>query len=174
MKFSFLIKKQKGFSLLEMLLYVSISSVIMLSLSMFLLFILSQRVKSQSIADVNQQGLQVMQLIGLTVRNAKSVDFPLIGTTSTILSLTVFDPLLNPTIFDSTNGVVRIKEGSGPYIALTNSHVAVLDFMFHNISSTSSTERIVRTSFVVDHKNENNRQENSFTKSFSGSATLRQ
>lgn len=164
----------KGFSLVEMILYVAISSVILLSLSMLLSFLLSSRIKNQSIADVNQQGLQVMQLVTQTIRSAKSVDFPSIGATSTSLSLTMPDPLLSPTIFDVSNGVVRIKEGSGEAIPLTNSHVTVSPYVFQNISGASSTDRIIRLSFTIDYNNPSGRNESSFTKSFTGSATLRQ
>lgn len=164
----------KGLSLIEMLLYVGISSIILLSLSLFLTFILGQRVKNQSISDVNQQGLQVMQLVTQTIRNARSIDSPSIGATSTSLSMTMPDPLLSPTVFDIVNGVVRIKEGTNAVIPLTNSHISVSSLIFQNISSASSTDRIVRTSFNVDHINVNGRNENSFSKSFMGSATLRQ
>lgn len=168
------LKSQKGFSLVEMLLYVAISSIMLLSLSLLLSFLLSGRIKNQSITDVNQQGLQVMQLVTQTIRNARSVDAPAIGATSTSLSLTMPDPLLSPTVFDISNGVIRIKEGSSAVIPLTNSHVTISSFLFHNISATSSTDRIVRLSFRIDHTNPSGRNENSFTKTFTGSATLRQ
>ncbi len=164
----------KGFSLVEMILYVAISSIMLLSLAMLLSFLLSGRIKNQSIADVNQQGLQVMQLVTQTIRSARSVDSPGIGATSTSLSLTMPDPLLSPTVFDVVNGVVRIKEGSGQAIPLTNSHVTVYPFVFQNISATTSTDRIIRLVFTIDHNNPSGRNESSFTKSFTGSATLRQ
>lgn len=164
----------QGFSLVEVVLYIALASVMLLALSLFLTFLLSSRVKNQSIADVNQQGLQVMQLVTQSIRNAKSVDSPSIGATSTSLSLTMFDPLLSPTVFDSINGVIYVKEGMGSNIPLTNSHVIVSGFLFQNISGASSTDRIVRLSFTIDHKNPSGRNENSFTKDFIGSATLRQ
>lgn len=167
-------KSQRGLTLVEMLLYVSISSIILLSLSVFLTFLLSQRIKNQSISDVNQQGLQVIQLMTQTVRNARSVDTPLIGATSSSLSMTMTDPSLSPTVFDVSGGVIRIKEGNNAVIPLTNSHVNIQSFIIQNISSASSTDRMVRISFTVDHINPDNRNENSFSKSFIGSATLRQ
>lgn len=169
-----LFRSQKGFSLVEMILYVAISSVILLALSLFLTSLLSSRLKSQSISDVNDQGLQIMQMVTDSVKNARSVDFPSIGATSTSLSITVADPLLSPTVYDIASGTVRIKEGSNTLIPLTNSHVTVSSFVFQNISSTSSTDRVVRFSFTIDHNNQNGRNENTYTKSFSGSATLRQ
>jgi Tfp pilus assembly protein PilW len=167
-------KSVKGLTLVEMLLYVAISSVILLSLSLFLVFLLGQRVKNQTIADVNQQGLQVMQLITQSIRNARSIDTPAIGSVSDTLSMTMPDGLLSPTVFDISNGTVRIREGAGAIVPLTNSHIVVSGLLFENISSTSTTERVVRVSFTIDHVNNNGRNENSFSKSFSGSATLRQ
>ena len=165
---------RKGFSLLEMLLYVSICSVLLLSLSLASTFLLSSRVKNQSIADVHQQGSQVIQLITQTIRNAKSIDIPSVGATSSALTVTVVDQLLSPTVFDISNGVLEIKEGSGPNVLLTNSHVTVSSLLFQNISSTSSLDRTVQVSFTIDYKNPSGRNEYSFTKSFTGSATLRQ
>lgn len=170
----FYLRNIKGFSLVEMILYVAISSVILLSLSLLLTSLLSSRLKSQSIADVDQQGMQVLQLITQTVRNAKSVDFPPIGATSTSLSVSVGDPMLSPTVFGVVDGTVRITEGSNPPIALSNSHITFSSFVFYNISSTSSADRIVRTSFTVDYNNLSGRNERSYTKNFTGSATQRQ
>lgn len=164
----------RGISLVELLLYVTVLSVVLLMLASFLIFLVSSRIKNQSITDVNQQGLQIMQLMTQTIRNAKTIDFPGVGATSTSLSMTVNDSFLSPTVFDSTGGAVTIKEGSNTVIPLTNSHVIVSGMVFQNISSTSSTDRVVRISFTVDHINTNGRNENSYTKSFTGSATLRQ
>lgn len=157
-----------------MILYVAISSLMLFSLSLLLTFLLSSRIKNQSISDVNQQGLQVMQLVVQTIRNAKSIDSPGIGVTSDTLSVTMFDPLRSPTVFTVVNGTMQITEGSGTPVPLTNSHVLVSSSSFQNISSASSTDRIIKLSYTIDHKNPSGRNENFFTKTFTGSATLRQ
>lgn len=115
-----------------------------------------------------------MQLVTQTIRNAKTIDTPSIGGTGSSLSMTMSDSLVSPTVFDIASGTIRIKEGSNAPIALTNSHVTVSGLVFENISSISSTDRVVRVSFTIDHNNTNGRNENAFTKSFTGSATLRQ
>lgn len=164
---------QKGFTILEMLLYVSICSVLLLSLSLFLTTLFGARIKHQSIADVNQQGAQVMQLLTETIRNAESIQTPTVGATSPTLSVTVSDGLLSPTIFSVSSGTVMISEGGGPNILLTNSHVTVSNFLFKNISSASSSDRTIQISYTIDYKNPSGRNEYEFTKSFSGSATMR-
>ena len=59
-----------GFTLVELLLYVGISSAILLASSLFLATLLESRIKNQTIAEVEQQGLAVMQIITQDIRNA--------------------------------------------------------------------------------------------------------
>lgn len=163
----------KGFTLVEMILYVSICAILLLCLSTFLSFLLGARVRSQAINEVNQQGFQVMSLMTQTIRNGRSIQTPDIGATSSFLSLTAVNSLFNPTIFDISSSTIRIKEGSKSPIALTNSRVQVSALVFQNISSASSTEKIIRISYNIDSINQSGRNEYTFTKSFNGSATLR-
>ena len=163
----------KGFTLVEMVLYVSLCSIFLLTLSTLLTFLLETRVRSQAIAEVNQQGSQIMNMMTQTIRNGRSIQVPSIGTSSSILSITTAVPLRNPTIFDVSNGVMRIKEGSNSAIPLTNSRIKVSAINFQNVSSSASTEKIIRISFTIDHVNLGGRSEYTFTKTFGGSATLR-
>jgi Tfp pilus assembly protein FimT len=64
----------KGFTLVEMSLYVAICAILLLVLSSFLSFLLGARVRSQAITEVNQQGFQVMNLITQTIRNGRSIE----------------------------------------------------------------------------------------------------
>lgn len=165
---------RQGFTLVEMVLYVAICSILLLSLSVFLSFLLGSRVQSQSITEVNQQGFQVMSLLTSTIRNGRSIQTPSIGLSSSTLSLTTANALLNPTVFSLASTTMRVQEGSKSPIALTNSRVAVSGLAFQNVSSASSTEKIIRISFTIDYINTSGRQEYSFSKTFNGSATLRQ
>ena len=163
----------KGFTLVEMILYVSICAILLLSLSTFLSFLLGARVRSQAITEVNQQGFQVMSLMTQAIRNGRSIQSPGIGATSSSLSLTAVNSLLNPVVFSVSSSTLRITEGSKSPVALTNSHIQVSALTFHNISSTSSTEKIIRISYTIDFINLSGRSEYTYTKTFNGSATLR-
>ena len=157
-----------------MLLYVSICSMLLLSLSLFVTFLFEARIKNQSIADVNQQGTQVMYMITESIRNASSVEIPSVGGASSTLSLTVENGLLSPTVFTVGSGTVMITEGSNFPVPLTNSHVTVTGMSFKNISSLSSGDRIIQISFTISYNNSSGRNEYDFSKSFTGSATIRQ
>jgi Tfp pilus assembly protein PilW len=177
MKYRFLGKTTgiRGLTLVEMILYVAICSALLLSLSSFYIFLLSSRIKSQSITEVEQQGLQIVQVVTQSVRNARSLDTPSVGSSGALLSLTTINGLLNPTTFDvDASGTFRIKEGSGPYVPLTNSHVTVSSTTFQNVSSVGSTDRVLHYSFTVTSNNPTTRNEYDYTKTFVGSATIRQ
>ena len=166
-------KAQRGFTLVELVLYVSICSILLLTISTFLSFLLGARVRSQAITEVNQQGFQVMNLITQTIRNGRSIQVPSIGVSSSTLSITTGNALLNPTIFTISSTTLISKEASNTSIPVTNSRVRVSSLIFSNVSSGSSTEKIIRISYTIDYINQGGKSEYSFTKTFNGSATLR-
>ncbi len=167
------IRSQKGFTLVELVLYVSICSILLLTMSTFLTFLLGARVRSQAITEVNQQGFQVMNQITQTIRNGRNIQIPSIGVSSSTLSLTTGNALLNPTVFSLNGTTFIVKEGSKTAIPLTNSRIRVSTVTFQNVSSSSSTEKIIRISYTIDYVNLGGRNEYSYTKSFNGSATIR-
>jgi type II secretory pathway pseudopilin PulG len=163
----------KGFTLVEMVLYVALCSILLLSLSTFLSFLLQSRVKSQSIAEVNQQGFQMMQFMTQAIRNGKTVTSPLDASTSTTLSITTAVPLLSPVVFSASGTSLMIQEGSGKQVKLTNSRVAVSSLVFQNISTATNTEKTVKISFVLSYTSSSTKQEYVYSKLFQSSATLR-
>lgn len=168
-----MLRSQKGFTLVEMVLYVAICSILLITISVFLSFLLGARVRSQAITEVNQQGFQVMSLLTQTIRNGRSIQTPSIGLASSTMSLTTGNALINPTLFYISSTTMKIKEGSQGEISLTNKRVRISGLVFQNVSSSSSTEKIMRISYTVDYINPTGRDEYSFSKTFNGSATLR-
>ncbi|HCB22967.1 TPA: hypothetical protein DEP06_04085 [Candidatus Daviesbacteria bacterium] len=156
---------QKGFTLIELLLYIAIASIIVFTTASLLRFTLESRVKNQTIAEVEQEGIQVMQLITQTIRNATAISSPTIGASGASLSV-------DTTVFDLSGGAIRIKEGAGAAVNLTSSKITVSSLNFQNLSRVS-TPNIARVSFTVTYTNSSGRNEYDFTKSFYGSAGLR-
>ena len=164
--------QNKGFTLIELLLYVSIASTVLLASTVFFHMLLESRVKNQTISEVEQQGLLVMQRIAHAVRNAESVTSPTIGTNGASLTLDVVDVSDDPTVFDLAGGVAQVTEGGAAAAALTNSRVVVSDLLFENLSY-ADTPGVVRVSFTLTHMNPEGRQEYSYTKDFITSISLR-
>jgi len=167
------LQTKSGFTLIELLLYVAISSVMLLITSLFLQTLLQSRIKNQTIAEVEQQGLHIMQLITQTVRNAEAITAPAPSASAASLTLDVIPAASDPTVFDLSSGAIRIQEGAGAVVPLINSRVTASSLAFHNLSH-ASTPGIVRISFTLTHVNPGGRNEYNFSKTFYASASLRQ
>lgn len=168
----FKIDSQRGNTLVELLLYIGISSTILLISTLFLQMVLESRIKNQTIAEVEHQGLLVMQTITQVVRNGINIVTPEVGTNGEVLILDVVGAGNSPTQFTLSEGVISVTEGSGLPIALTNSRVTASSLSFQNLSR-KNTPGIVRISFVLTHVNSEGRQEYDFSKTFYASASLR-
>lgn len=166
-------KSQKGFTLIELLLYVSVSALMLLAISVFLSSLVQSRIKNQTVAEVEQQGLQVMQLITQTARNAENITSPSIGSSGSSLTLDVLTIASDPTIFNLSSGTLQVTEGGNLPVSLTNSRVTVSGLSFQNLSRPA-TPGAIRIQFTLAHINPEGRNEYSFSKTFTGSATLRQ
>ncbi|MEA3357729.1 MAG: prepilin-type N-terminal cleavage/methylation domain-containing protein [Patescibacteria group bacterium] len=166
-------RNEKGFTLVEMMLYIAIATVILGSVSALLLMLFSTRVKNETILEVEYQGAQVMELITQTIRNAESVNTPTQGTSETSISLETLDAGTNPTIFDAFENRVRIKKGADPQIFITSDQVTITNLSFHNLSHTD-TPGIIRVQFTLSHINVEGRNEYDYSQNFYGSANIKQ
>lgn len=82
-----LCQNKRGFTFIELFLYVRIAGVMLCMLFVFLSHMLQARVKSAAIAEVEQQGLFVMHTLTQSIRNAEAVISPLPGGSAAVLSL---------------------------------------------------------------------------------------
>ncbi|MEY4744552.1 MAG: hypothetical protein RL272_497 [Candidatus Parcubacteria bacterium] len=94
------------------------------------------------------------------------------GSSSSTLILQMADPAKNPTKFWLSGGVVWMKEGTDPDIALTSSRVTVTDLTFTNLSYPG-TPGLVRARMTVKYVSPSSRQEYVYEKLFTASATPR-
>lgn len=158
--------------MIELLLYAGLSSVLLISVSVFMSALLESRVKNQTIAEVEQQGLQAMQIITQTIRNAESINnAPSQGSLRQFLSLNTYSEALNPTVFDLSDGVIRVAEGAESAATLTNSRVIASEFAFQ-IFSRGNTPGAIRVQFALSYANNFGRNEYNYSKTFIGSASL--
>ena len=79
-------KANKAFTLIELIIYISLVSLMLLGIASFTKMTLQTRARNQVIAEVEQQGVQVMQILSQTIRNAESILFPALGSNASILS----------------------------------------------------------------------------------------
>lgn len=161
-----------GFTLIELLLYTTLTGMLLLVLSVFLGGLLEAQVKNRSMGEVEQQGLQIMQRITQTVRNAESITAPVTGASASTLTLNVLSAGADPTVFDLSGSTLRIKEGAAVALPLTNNRVNVSGLSFQNLSR-AGTPGVLRITFTLTHINPLGRYEYDVSKTFNATAALR-
>jgi len=165
-------RKERGYTLIELLLYVSVVGSLLITVSYFFATAAEARIKNQSITEVNEQGAAAMEYITQTMRNADSISSPAAGATAAALTVAVPTGSLSPTIFDLSGTTLQVKEGAAAYINLTSSNVQISSLTFKNLTR-SGTAGIVQVSFVVTRTNPDNRAPYEYQKTFVSSVALR-
>lgn len=92
---------RSGYTLIELLLYVSILGSLLTAVSLYFSTATESRVKNQSIAEVTQQGTLVAERITQAIRNANSITLPSTNACSNSLTLAMPGGV-NPTVFTNT------------------------------------------------------------------------
>lgn len=161
-----------GFTLLEMLLYIAMASLLLFFTSTFFFSILENRIKNQAIADVEDAGTFLSKTLGQKIRSADLILSPATSTSATTLSLDMPGTSLDPTLFQWQNNLATIKEATSSSISLHSTRVKVTGLQFSNVSRTS-TPGIIRFQFTVSSVTTTQRSEFDYSKVFYGSASLR-
>jgi len=168
--------KEAGFTLIEVLLYVAIFSVIIGGIVSLAFLSTAARAQNQTRADLNYQGEAVMALLVQSIHQAQAITAPVPGSSASSLTLAMSDSTVDPTIFDTVSrsgyNAVEINEGSLPtQNDLTNSSISVSNLKFTNMS-VGSTNSSILIQFDLTYNNLQNRPEFDYSQSFSGGATI--
>ena len=166
----------KGFTLIEVILYVGIFSLIIGGIVGMAMLSTAERVKNQTRADLNYQGQAVMSEIVQSIRQAKAVLSPATGNSASSLTLTMADSSVDPTIFESQVQTgytsARVSEGSPAIVSqLTNPRVTINNLKFTNMSVGSTTGSVL-IQFSLTYNNSLGQAEFDYTQNFNGGATI--
>jgi type II secretory pathway pseudopilin PulG len=101
---------QAGYTLIELLLYVVLVSILLLSITYFFGMTADSRIKTQTIAEVNDQGTAIADAITEAIHNASSITTPAAGVISPSLTLATPTSSTNPTVFDLSTTVLGYNQ----------------------------------------------------------------
>lgn len=152
------IKQNNGFTLIELLLYIALTTIMVGVLGGIGNNVLASRAKANALGEVHYSAQFVLEKIISTVQKAESIDLPAVGATSTTLSLSMTDVSKDPTVFSLSNGVLSIREGSGPTTTLSTNAVQVEEFTITNVSYSNAPDS-VRIKMYIEAYNPEGRQE---------------
>lgn len=158
----------RGFTLLEMILYLAILSTLVFGIASFVNLISVARVKNQTITEVEGQALQIMEIMTQAIHNAESITTPTFGQNQNNLSL--LDSNNNTVEFGLADGVVTVDRGVGP-VSLNNDRVALSNLEFKNLSR-SGTRDIIQINFTLSHNNNSGEQLYNYSRTYVAATRL--
>lgn len=138
---------RSGATLVELLIFVAVTSVIA-SFALPMLFSATEsRMLQQTVSIVEQNGTQALQRISLNIRQAQRVLDPPMGATGSVLALETESGALSPVIVGVSSGslvmiIHTLRE------TITSPQVAVRDFLVQN-TSVSEEDPSVSLSFTL-------------------------
>lgn len=142
-------KKQKdaqGSTLIEIMIYVAIIGLVVVSFIQFSVSISNSRGKVYVEQEVQANARVALNLISQKIRVAKGVNTgaSTFDSDPGVLSLEMADAAKNPTIFSlsADDGVLQITEGTADPVNITSDETRISNLIFTDLTATSSREHI--------------------------------
>lgn len=161
----------KGFTLIELILYVAIVTLLLSALVPFAWNIIEGGAKSATQQEVFSNARYISERIKYEIRNATGIN----SVSSTQISLITDNAATNPTVISSSSGMLTLKQGSGSPVALNSPNASVSAFTFTNYTSGDSATKHIQFVFTMkaNYPGATNRQEFNETTTIEGSAEIR-
>jgi len=157
---------QRGFTLIEIILYVGIIAIIFTAIVPFALTVINNGAKSAVQQEVYSNARFISEKIKYEIRRASGVN----SVSANSISLTNFSPDTT-TVIDLSGGKVRINKNGAGVINLNSDNATVSDLTFTN--NTSGDNKTKNISFTLTVASSGVRQEYQATISLQNSAEIR-
>ena len=141
--------QQTGFGLIELILYLGITTIILSGISAFMILSVQSLAKGQIADNTLAQGSFAMDLILQRIRNATGTTVPTPGGNGTSLTMTSSTPTLNPTTINLSGGRIMLQEGASTPVALTPTSVQITNLIFENLGQAPANGSI-RVTFTIE------------------------
>ena len=158
-------KKREGFTLMEVLVYISVLVIIISSVVSLLLWAVDLSSKSKAIREVSDNSRRALEVMGYEIRGAKSIYTPTTNSAQLSLETAKYLPEgegKSYLDFYVSDGVLYMKKEAQNPLPITSDNVEIKTIFFDQISTTSTVPS-VQISLEINYKNPNNRPEYSAT-----------
>lgn len=139
------VNNNRGFTFIELILYVSILTIMLSAIIPFAWDVIGSSVKSATQQEVNTQARYVSERIKYEIRRASGIT----TVTSTSLSLTNFSPDTT-TVIDLSGGKIRINKNGGGYINLNSNNTTIPSLTFTDYRSADNKTKNIQFTFTLN------------------------
>lgn len=142
--FAFRISKRQGFTLIELVIYIALTSIVVVALLKIMLAVIGAQEKTEVTSHVQQELRMTMDRMTYTTRNAVSVNTgaSIFSASGGKLSLAMSDSSLDPTLFFLSGNSIYVSEAGANTGAITSGKVLVDELQFINLTATGASPTI--------------------------------
>ncbi len=133
--------RRSGLTLVEVLLFMAIFAVVAMTAIPLFFASTEDRLLQQTVSIVEQNGTQLLQIIGASVRQSERVVFPARQGTGSILALQTGSGVTNPTIIGFSSGSLVLVQHTNRQV-ISSTQVAVSNFFVRNTSTADARPSI--------------------------------
>lgn len=160
--------KTKAFSLIEVLLYISLLCIILTGIVTFSNELFFTSNKARIINNVDYESNYALNFISSYIQEAKIINSPIVSSSSTVLSFNyASNSVINISLVNKQ--IVMTVDGGSP-ISITSNKIKISDLNFTNLG-LSNTKGLIKISFTANNNTPNERQEYNFTNNYETYAT---
>lgn len=166
-------KKNNAFSLIEIILYIGLVSVIVVSLTTFLIYYAQAKNKSSTIEEVNQQAVYISSYLEQLIRDSDGILLPAKTTSASTMTLTSAKfSSRSPIVVSVASGKIYVSEAGTEGVQISSSKVSISNLSFTNLSQ-SGTNGNIRYQFQISYINTNGLNEFNYVQTFYGASSTR-
>lgn len=159
---------QKGFTFIELILYVSIITIMLTAIVPFGWKTIINSTKSTVQQELYSQGRFVSEKIKYEIRKASGIS----SVSSNSIFLTNFFPDTS-TVIDFQNGKARISKNGAVFVDLNSDNTNITNLIFTNYTSSDQKTKNIGFIFTISSNFPNVRQEYKDTITLKGNAEVR-
>lgn len=164
------LKKQKGFTLIELTIFMGMFSILILALFQLLISVFDVQLEAQSTASVTQDGRYILNRFTYDVKNSTTITSPNLGVTSQ--SLVMSDGTTTYTYSLSNGNLVLINSVLGTTDKLNSVNTIVSGLSFLRLSDTNG-KNINTITFTFTLNSKTIRRNGANTENFKTTAGIR-
>src|SRR3989338_2893396 len=144
----------RGFSLIEIVLYIAMVGVVLVVAAMFATDFFSSNAKVQALEEASRNARYAADRIAAEVRSAATINqgASVFGANPGTLSIGSSVPLNDPTVFTVSGGALMVSQGGAPAEPITSGRVSITDLTFEDLTVFGRT-RLVRIRVTAASRN---------------------
>lgn len=140
----------RGFTLVETIIYTALISIIIGGALVTVYQVLESNNALYNKIIVEQEANFLLRKFAWALSGVSSINLPVVGATSSVLSINKINFPENPLVFDLNATDIRLKRGSQEPVILNAQNVKITNLVFQHLASVGSGPEAIKINLTVD------------------------